>query len=688
MPDAGKDDPDVGASTAKLQPIGQVPVPRSPIDRVVDPIVELGFWFFGLWTVAYHLACWTRHLSTTPLLVVSAAATAGLSPWVWRRHRRVVIETPSSRASRLVAVLFLLGAALLIAAAVVLAPQTPAVYPVGWALAVGGLVPLVAAAVVQPRLRRAQPGRGTTSWVAVVGSLAALVVGVGAAVVSLYLRNVSYDDVFYVNKAVFVAERGVIPLRDTVYSDQALPALRGAGTVPVQSIEVLQGAWGHALGFSGGTGAYVLTPLVAATAAVWVMWWLVRSWSRGPAVVAFAGTAAYLAWGMNMAPGAHGSTALSSIFIRAIWQGKVVFLCALLPFLYVVATRWARERNPWDLGLLFLVGAAGVGLTSSAVFLLPPLVLGICAALAACRNRGFAGVALLAAYPIGTGVVVSRMTHDQSFGAILRTADQAFYNVIGHGWWGTLGLVALVVGPWCARSGAARVVAAAGAVSLVVALAPFMPELFNELTGAGPVLWRLAWLAPLPVLVGLLGTGLWDVWQLEGSRLRRSAVALLRGGVPIALVSTIVSVGALIWVRDGPAPLMPHPQWKFPVASLDRAAEMVRLYPGRGTVLAPSETMAALALTTTRLHAVDPRRFFLQSLEEPALVHQSRTILSRTMAVQPPKVPRTFGTHLDMLHVTLVCLDGAQPTYRAEMRKLGWKSEPAGPDFLCFRRPG
>jgi hypothetical protein len=650
-------------------------------------VVELGFWFFGVWTVGYHLACWTHTLSTTPLLLGALLATAALAPWIWRRHRLAGADDAVVCRPRLVVALFWVAVACFVVAAAALGSDRAERYPLGWGLMAAGLAPLVVAVVLQPRGPRAGLSRPDTSVSAWLGSAAAVLAGLGLGIVSLFLRNVSFDDVFYVNKAVYVAERGVIPLRDTVYSDQVLPALRGAGTVPIQSIEVLQGAVAHILGFSGGTAAYIVTPLVMAFVAVWVTWWLVRSWSRGPAVVAFLCTMAYLVWGMNRAPGADGSTAFSSIFIRSIWQGKVIFLCAALPFVYLVVTRWLRERRMADLLLMVLVGAVGVGLTSSAVFLLPPLAVGLAAAMAACRQKAFVGPLLMSVYPIGAGLVVSAQSEAEPFGAILRTADEAFYNVIGHGGWGILGMAALVVAPWCARPGAARTVAAGGAVAAVIAVAPFMPSLMNELTGAGPVLWRLTWLAPLPVLVGLLATGPWDNALLTKNAIPRPAVGALRVLPPVALGVTIVSIGALIWVPGGPAPLTDRPTWKFPERALERAAHIRDLYPGTGTVLAPREVMSAIALTTSRFNAVDPRAFFLQSLDEPALMHNSRTILSRTMASVPPRVPRTWSTHLDLLHVNLVCLDDAQPTYREAMRALHWSEKPAGRAFACYQRP-
>ncbi len=657
----------------------------SVVDRVVDPIVELGFWGFGIWTVAYHVGCWAG-APTTLLLAVTAAAMLAVAPLAWHSTRPRV-ESVDVDGWSPVRWLAWVSLALAVAAVVVLAPNTKEVFPWGWGLAAAALMPLVLVVVRGGRARPPRAAAVRRGLFPVGGSLLALGIGGTFAYLALRIVNPSFDDVFYVNKAVYVAEHGTIPLRDTIYTDQVLPALRGAGTVPVQSIEVLQGAVGHLFGFSGGTSAYFVTTAFVVVGGVWTIWALLRSWSRGPAVIGLLVSASYLLWGLNMRPGTQGSTAVSSVFLRGPWQGKVVFVSVLLPMIYLVLTRWVRWRRPSDLALLLVLGAAAVGLTSSATFLVPPLAVGATLAFLLGRNGAWSGGVALAMYPIGAGLVVSNREGAVAFGELLRAPDEAFYNGIGHGIWGSLGVLAILVAPWCVRRGGARWVAAASSAVAVAMTAPFVAPVLNELTGAGPVLWRLTWISPLPVLVGVLATGLWSV-RIPRPDMRHWTVTwALKVVTPMVVMAAILAGGNLIWDPSGPARLEDEPTWKFPEAALDRAVQVEGQFPGNGTILAPRVVMSALALTTTQMHAVDPRAFFLSALDEPALLHSSRTILSRTMAPTPPRVPRTFGTHLDMLHVTLVCLDATQPTYRAAMTDLGWQESRIDPSFACFRRP-
>ena len=360
---------------------------------------------------------------------------------------------------------------------------------------------------------------------------------VGAVLAYLSLRTVRVDadDVFYVNKAVYVAETGRIPLRDTIYSDQVLPALRGAGTASLQSIEVLQGAVAHLLGISAGTVVYLVTPPVMSFLAVWAVWRLARSWSVVRALVAFAVATTYLLWGVKSGYG------LGAFWIGRIWQGKVIFVCLAVPLLYLALTRWARLGRRYDAAMLFAVGAVALGLTSTATLVVPPIAAGAAVMLLLCRRPRWYVPLLAAAYPVASGVVVAlAAAGGGQFGNVAFTSFEAFHAVVGDRLWGALGVVGLLLAPWAVRAGAARMTAAAGSVVAVAAMAPGVPQLVNTVTGAGPILYRLMWMAVLPVLVGVLATAPLPVDRFAPAVRRTVAVA-----VPAALAALLVVGGQL-----------------------------------------------------------------------------------------------------------------------------------------------
>lgn len=674
------------------------------VDAWGDVACELLVRGFGTWTVLYHLGV-VAGIRTTPLLLLTAALTILplAVPSLVRRWRArssagrtapaVVDGSGTGRVRRLPGAL--LVAVALAVVAVSALTGSPTSYPIGWGLAVASVLVLVLALVVagpvaeQAPRPLAGPGRTAASLV-VLGVLAT------AAVASLYTVTKSYDDIFYVNKAVFVAERGTIPVRDTVYTDQLLPAIRGAGSVPVQSLEVLQGAVGHVLGTSGADVAYLVATPVAVAATVWVLWWLAREWSRGPAIAAFVVGAAYLAWGMYLAPGSAGSIAMSSLPMRGSWQGKVVLVSVALPFCHLALTRWARGRRPRDLLLLFLVGAGTVGLASTAIFLVPPIAVTAAVALAVTRRPGWWGPLALAAYPVGAGVVVARLSPGEDYGEPLRDAASAFHGLFGQGWWGWLGGLALLLGGWAVRRGAGQVVAAAAVTATVLVLAPFGPQLVDDLTGAGPIVWRLGWIAPLPVLLGVLAAAPLGSPEVLGDRARQlvervpSAVRTGLGWCLVAVtVSGVVLVGRPVWAADAPLQFADRPTWKWTQPDLTVAAAIARDAPGPGSVLAPREAMSALALTTTRVHAVDPRSFFLPALVEDPWVHAARRRLSHTMRPGLTWVYRSFVSDLLVVGVGTVCLDPTQTAARASLERGRWPVDPAldVPGHTCWRMP-
>jgi hypothetical protein len=514
------------------------------------------------------------------------------------------------------------------------------------------------------------------SWLRTAASASVWAVGAVLAYLSLRTVRLDADDVFYVNKAVYVAETGRIPLRDTIYSDQVLPALRGAGTAPVQSIEVLQGAVAHLLGISAGTVVYLVTPAVMSFLAVWALWRLARSWSAVRALVAFAIATTYLLWGVKSGYG------LGAFWIGRIWQGKVIFVCFAVPLLYLALTRWARLGRRYDAAMMFAVGAVAVGLTSTATLVVPPIAAGAAVMLLLCRRPRWYMPLLAAAYPIASGVVVALVAASGGqFGAVSFSSFEAFHNVVGDGLWGALGVFALLLAPWAVRPGGARMTAAAGSVVAVAAMAPGVPRLVNDVTGAGPILYRLMWMAVLPVLVGVLATAPLPAPRF-GPAVRRTVAVV----VPAGLAVLLVVGGQLVWSRT--TTLEDGPRWKFLTGQLAAARWVADSYDGSGPVLAPWRLMRALALTTTRIHSVDPRAFYLDAIDESPAAHAARLRLSASMRNGNTRPPATLADDLAAVGVGRICLDEPKVRYRDAVEALGWEPVASRGGVTCFAEGG
>ena len=94
--------------------------------------------------------------------------------------------------------------------------------------------------------------------------------------------------------------------------------------------------------------------------------------------------------------------------------------------------------------------------------------------------------------------------------------------------------------------------------------------------------------------------------------------------------------------------------------------------------------MRAIALTTTRLHAVDPRSFYLDSLDEPDGAHAARVRLSESMRNGNTRPPPTLAEDLAALGVELVCLDAPKVRYRDAVTGLGWEPVASRSGVTCF----
>jgi hypothetical protein len=91
-------------------------------------------------------------------------------------------------------------------------------------------------------------------------------------------------------------------------------------------------------------------------------------------------------------------------FVIRLWQGKAVFVAVLVPILFVFLHEYAERPTRRLLLLLAASGVAGVGLTTTAIFVVPVIACGSLLGLAfRAPRRAAAGFAALVAYPVLAG---------------------------------------------------------------------------------------------------------------------------------------------------------------------------------------------------------------------------------------------------------------------------------------------
>ncbi|GAB3662329.1 hypothetical protein GCM10027596_23570 [Nocardioides korecus] len=575
------------------------------------------------------------------------------------------------------------GAAGLVCAALVLA----AVHP--WprsGFAPLWLLPVVALAVGLAALFRGPVAPDQPVGVRRREHLAAAGLAVAVGVLSLFIHLPDHDDPYYVNRSVWIAEHGTALVRDTIFGPGTYVTPYNGG-IPVASIEALVGVLSHMSGVSVGTLTWLVSTFVGAVGTVWAFWALSRRWApRLPLVVVVVAVSFMLL---------SGESRLGNFWIARMWQGKVLALVVLLPMIWVWADDLVRRDDRRRLVTLAVAGVAFVGLTSTAVILVPFVTGGILVAGLALRHRRLlVGGVLLIAGPLVSGVVVLLLSTDVGANGALQTGAGTFRRVLGPGhWMVAVALVALALAPLLVRGRhVALMVSSTVLATLVVLYGPLL-RLAADLTGAGPILWRVLYCVPIAVLVGLLAVAR-PSWPFpaavaadEPSSARvRVGTALV---LPVLLIASFVWFGAPLWTtvdHNGPVTLTSRPTWKVdPLAQREVAAVMAS--DPHGVLLLPPKAMEVMPMVTTRAYALDPRGWYTRILREPAQQHRDRRALARFVRNEPTRLQGpTLRRALRTLDVTLVCVrDSKAGRVPAALAAAGFTDRTHLVDMTCVR---
>ena len=224
------------------------------------------------------------------------------------------------------------------------------------------------------------------------------------------------------------------------------------------------------------------------------------------------------------------------------------------------------------------------------------------------------------------------------------------------GWLVALALVALALAPLLARKGVPAALAGATALVGVLTYAPGVLDLINAVTGSGPILWRMLYVAPVPVLVGLLVALPWRPADGTGTTVvqRGTAYAAL-GAVAVGFLLG----GHPVWSHTGHTgklTVTSRPEWKVDLPSL-RDVEKLAETDISGTVLLPPQRMKVLTMYTTEAFPVVPREWFIENMREPKASNDARHVLAEISDGVGPFVSEGNARKaLEQLDVTLACV--------------------------------
>ena len=503
-------------------------------------------------------------------------------------------------------------------------------------------------------------------------------IGAGLALISSATLRPQSDDTNYLNLSTWIAERGTMPTRDTIYSDQVFT------TKPLGSAwESMWGVVAHITGISAPTLLYVIAVPVLTLLSVLALDRGLRSMHVRHTNFAILVVSIFLILdGKNIFSFGvfHGPR---------IWQGKSFFVSAMIPLLIAAGIVWARSGRRNDLIRFLLIGIATAGLTTTATMLVPMIVVVIAAVVGYQRGIRDAGWTLLAMLaPLYVGLAF-RGSHedDQALG------DWAG-NVIGLARPGNIvsgltqlpdpnefvrwmsrpplhaALFALVMcwGFIGAESRTARRVIAGLSVMWAIVYLPPVLAVIEEFTGVQAISWRFWWLLPIPMLVGAaasaVAAGLIRITAVNKHRTLSLVIGLA------ILLALIVVPGKLVWnsslgqVNGQSARLMWPPGWKVFGGYLEAKIILDEIAIDGDIVAARSNIEKSLAATTVRIHPVLPKiGWFTQSGGSQAAESlPDRLQIRQFTSSQPdPQLPelnlQDLPNALDRVGVNVICLD-------------------------------
>ncbi len=660
--------------------------------RGCETVLDLAVVVLATWTVVYHI-CLLMRLGVPWAVGLEVFALAGWGSLSWRRHQRFgdaprgpeLISTSSASTARtdpltaeriLVAVAVASGAA----AAVLVAVNAiwPAVAGLWLTAAVAGtvwaLLRLRRAGIAEPTQQGVEHNPRTEQSTGAV--VVALAWATALAVLSLFTLWPNPDDLYYVNLSQWVVDHGTFPLRDTIFSDLVFPM---STWPPMASYDAFAGTLARLSGVHAATVVYIFVPPVATFLSVLALWRLLRAWRVKEIGVALSLSLVFLLF-----DGGPGYAAPGNLFLIRIWQGKVILLCLMVPILLVYALRYVERPTRSHAGWLFAGGVAAVGLSTTAMFLVPLIALAGAAPLCLRRpGQALQGFLAMSAYPLAAGVVtvaVGGRSADLFESRFLFRFDPAWFGhqIFRDGPLAAIAVVAVLAGALLVPHRAARVTTGVLTIITGLTFVPGVTHLSYDLVGLGPTLWRVSWVASIAALVGVFGA------QIATYTPRRR----LKLAGPLALTVVLVLSGMPIWSESNGVTVKAPPHWQRgpeSVVSAQRAIDAA--HPG-DVILAPQELSITIDVLTTKVKTVAPRDYFMDYLRDDPDFHYTERLTLVNFAnrlidrANKPEVVRA----LTLLDVDEVCLPIAARERIRFVRAQGYRPATRSAWDVCLTR--
>ena len=567
--------------------------------------------------------------------------------------------------------------------------RLPNLSPSQWALTI--LVLVAIGSVLAFRLAKAQvevaADYKTFHWFA-------WLIAAGMSLVASATLRPQSDDTNYVNISTWIAERGTISIRDTVYSDQVFD------TKPLgSSWESMWGVFAHIINMSAPTLLYVIAVPILTAISIFALDRGMRSMHVRHTNFALIIVSLFLLLdGENIFSFGvfHGPR---------IWQGKSFFVSAMIPLLIGAGIVWARSGRRNDLIRFLLIAIGATGLTTTATMLVPMFTLvvaGVVGYQRGIKNAGWTSLAMLAPLYVGLAFRGTRSADSNAMGhlapdtlafaqpaTILSGLDElpdpnefvrlmaeppfhaALFSLVMC--WGWLGSESRT---------ARRVIAGVSLLWAIVYLPPVL-AVIEEITGVAQISWRFWWLLPIPMLLGAAASacasGLIRITSINRHK------NLTLGLATALLLALIVIPGKPVWfsslgqVNLQSARLMWPPGWKV-FGGYYEAMEILDVIAKDGDIVAARQNIEfSMAATTVRIHPVLPKVYWFPEvtgpLGEPQYLDRVtiRQFTSKDQDVLlPPLDLSALPGALQRVGVDVICLDADRPDAIKLVKSFGY----------------
>ena len=522
----------------------------------------------------------------------------------------------------------------------------------------------------------------------------AWVIAAGMALVASVTLRPQSDDTNYVNLSTWIADRGTMPLRDTIYSDQIFE------TRPLGSAwESMWGVFAHITNSSAPTLLYVIAVPILTAISIFALDRGMRSMHVRHTNFALVIVSLFLVL--------DGANIFSfGIFHGArIWQGKAFFVSAMIPLLIGAGIVWARSGRRNDLIRFLLIAIGSAGITTTATMLVPMITLviaGVVGYQRGIKDAGWTSLAMLTPLYVG---LAFREAHSSDSNAIGQLVTNTLAFAQPATLISTLGelsdpneFVRLMARPplhaalfalvmcwgWLGAESrtSRRVIAGLSLLWAIVYLPPVL-AVIEQITGADAISWRFWWLLPIPMLIGAtasaIASGLIRVTSVNRHKTTTLALATTLLLALILIPAKPVWLSSLGQVNLQSARLMFPPGWKV-FGGYYEAKEILDVIAQDGDIVAARQNIEfSMAATTVRIHPVLPKVWWFAEATGPegrAQFSDRITIRQFTSKDQDPELPAldlsALPGALERVGVDVVCLDADRPSAIKFVRNLGY----------------